>query len=92
MGRLSQKGEGPLAQDCNSGWAYRSRSRPQRQDDGSRLLANSCSIQNRSRRPARHSYRKRKAAKEQPVNTYNPGVSGRPAALWIAASRERSSQ
>jgi hypothetical protein len=75
MAHLSQEGEGPLAQDCHSGWArptVRAQDR-KRQDDGSRLLANSCSIQNRSRRPARHSYRKRNAAKEQPVNTYNPG-------------------
>src|ERR1700677_3843906 len=45
---------GPLALDCKLGVGptYRSRSRPQRQDDGSRLLANSYSIQNRSRRPA----------------------------------------
>src|SRR6202044_69345 len=52
MAHLSQEGEGPLAQDCKLGMGptYRSRSRPQRQDDGSRLLANSCSIQNRSRR------------------------------------------
>jgi hypothetical protein len=78
MGRFSQEGEGPLAQDCNSGWA-----RPtvhaqdrKRQDDGSRLLANSCSIQNRSRLPDRHSYRRRKAAKEQPVNTNNPENMG----------------
>ncbi len=49
-----------------------------RQDDRSRLLANSCSIQNRSRRPARHSYRKRNAAKEQPANTYDPGDRGHP--------------
>jgi hypothetical protein len=79
MAHLSQEGEGPLAQDCNSGWArptVRAQDR-KRQDDGSRLLANSCSIQNRSRRPARHSYRRRNAAKEQPVNTYNPGIIGR---------------
>src|ERR1700722_14303645 len=77
MGRLSQEGEGPLAQDCNSGWArptVRAQDR-KRQDDGSRLLVNSCSIQNRSRRPARHSYRRRK---EQPVKTYNPGNAERP--------------
>src|SRR6202161_1196603 len=74
-GAFRKEGEGPLAQDCNSGWArptVRAQDR-KRQDDGSRLLANSCSIQNRSRRPARHSYRRRKAAKEQPTKTYNPG-------------------
>jgi hypothetical protein len=92
MGRLSQEGEGPLAQDCNSGWArptVRAQDR-KRQDDGSRLLANSCSIQNRSRRPARHSYRRRKAAKEQPVKTYNPGERRAPHALWIASALRSS--
>ena len=63
------------------GPTYRSRSRPQRQDDGSRLLANWCSIQNRSRRPARHSYRRPKPAKEQPVNTYNRGERSAPLRL-----------
>src|SRR6202046_1974120 len=41
MAHLSQEGEGPLAQDCNSGWArptVRAQDR-KRQDDGSRLLA-----------------------------------------------------
>ena len=84
---LSQEREGPLAQDCNSGWArptVRAQDRKSR-DDGSRLLANSCSIQNRSRRPARHSYRRPRAAKEEPVNTYNPTRLGCVASLSRSA-------
>src|ERR1700728_56283 len=90
MAHLSQEGEGPLAQDCNSGWArptVRAQDR-KRQDDGSRLLANSCSTKNRSRRPPRHSYRRRKAAKEQRLNTYNPGVVG---ALYALLDRRVAS-
>src|SRR3984957_5868174 len=93
MAHLSQEGEGPLAQDCNSGWARPTvRAQDQkRQDGGSGLLANLFSTKNLSPRPPRHSYRRRNAAKEQPVNTYNPGERRAPDVLWIASSL-RSSQ
>src|ERR1700722_10300021 len=37
MGRLSQEGEGPLAQDCNSGWARPTVSRSRLKKAGRRI-------------------------------------------------------
>src|SRR6266481_2444890 len=86
-GKKGQEGEGPLAQDCNSGWA---RPTVRAQDRKGRTADRDCL---RTRVPSRIDLAvlpailtaDAKPPKEQPVNTYNPGVVGRPTALWIAA-------
>ena len=63
------------------GPAYRSRSRPKK---AGRRIEIACELVFHPESispPCRHSYRRRKAAKEQPVNTYNPEMKGAPRSL-----------
>src|SRR3984957_10440474 len=93
MGRLSQEGEGPLAQDCNSGWARPTVSRSRLKKAGRRIeIACELVFHPESSSPSCPPFLPQTQSRQKTAGqNYNPGERRALHALWIGSSL-RSSQ